>query len=999
MDCSYMPERDKLCQLLKSCSHYFAILLGRFPEYEEWLYKKLSRRFTVTELYKSLSEKLALPDDRDISWIHLAKTLRSFKQQHFLRLGARNLLRMDSFSETVSQLSDLAITTLQTTLKILLEHPELWLPASSDLRTWNQAKDNIKLVILGMGKLGGRELNFVSDIDLLFLCDALSKDDARIAQEFLPKLTQNISRLLSDSIEGDRVFLVDLRLRPGGKDGELVPSLAYAVHYYLLEGKPWERLALIKAAPVAGDIALGNQFLAEVQPFVFRRFLDFQAIDEIKQMRDRMLKETPQDQPGPGYNVKLGKGGIREIEFLVQSLQLTYGGRKKSLRERNTLRCIEALKNEGLLKETEARSLSEAYIFLRELEHWVQLDENRQTHTIPKNPTAQQKLVQALGCSDYEELLNRLQNHTNVVRWHFERLFEVSDSTCGGIHDQDTLEEESHLRLGQCHSEALSAEGPKCRGTHPRRSLASLGMTRDNNTGMTRDNNTGMTRDSNIGMTRGSTAEVTRDSDTGMTRDGDIHSAVPSWLEETLGKDLARQVWDILVTPHRGSILVPQTEVRVKRWAQSVGKRPGFMKFLTSPKARENNVLEKTLSLVTRVPMMGELLIQIPSFAESFADETEDESHLCSHEIWKARANEILSDTHTFEDALMWLRRLKNERLIHIALWDINSNPPIKDLERELSLLADFFVQSTYKIVCSYVTNCDPESYPFVVAAMGRWGSFEMGYRSDLDLVFVYNPQQGKDGSEIPESVTRLIQRFVRLISMPLQEGPGYEVDMRLRPTGNYGPLVVTYSAWEEYYERKADIWEIASLLRFRPVIGHLEMVEKLKHRARDFCFQNRHFENVLKRLCELKVRIEEERTNEDENAIHIKLGRGGLVELEFWCQATAISRRVSSLNHPLSVTDSLPIVLELWQISESEKRELLRAYSVLRRLQHRIDLLGKNVEEFSREDLETLKLLGLWGKDADSEKYQDWHDIHRLRRSIRTRWEQLCHEKTGGKQ
>jgi hypothetical protein len=379
-----------------------------------------------------------------------------------------------------------------------------------------------------------------------------------------------------------------------------------------LEGKPWERLALIKAAPVAGDIALGNQFLAEVQPFVFRRFLDFQAIDEIKQMRDRMLKETPQDQPGPGYNVKLGKGGIREIEFLVQSLQLTYGGRKKSLRERNTLKCIEALKNEGLLKETEAKSLSEAYIFLRELEHWVQLDENRQTHTIPKNPTAQQKLVQAIGCSDYEELLNRLQNHTNVVRWHFERLFEVSDSTYGGIHDQDTLEEESHLRLGQCHSEALSAEGPKCREPHPRRSLASLGMTRDNNTGMTRDGN--------AGMTRGSTAEVTRDSDTGMTRDGDIHSTVPSWLEETLGKDLARQVWDVLVTPHKGSILVPQTEVRVKRWAQSVGKRPGFMKFLTSSKARENNGLEKTLSLVLyRFHILQKVLLTKPKMNPIFA--------------------------------------------------------------------------------------------------------------------------------------------------------------------------------------------------------------------------------------------------------------------------------------------------------------------------------------------------------------------------------------------
>ncbi|MEJ5300588.1 MAG: hypothetical protein WHS38_06330 [Thermodesulforhabdaceae bacterium] len=912
----YVPEWERVCQLLTNCSRYFAILLRRFPEHEEWLRQKLSRRFAITELYKSLSEKLFPLPEKNL-WTHVAKTFRSFKQQHFLRLGARSLLQMDSFSETVSQLSDLAITFLQTALKILLDHPDLWLSGDKDIVIWEQARDRIKLVILGMGKLGGRELNFVSDIDLLFLYDAPSREEASIAQEFLPRLAQTLSLLLSDMIEGDRVFLVDLRLRPGGKDGELVPSLSYAVHYYLLEGKPWERLALIKAAPVAGDIGLGNQFLSEVHPFVFRRFLDFQAIDEIKKMRDRMLKETPQDQPGPGYNVKLGKGGIREIEFLVQSLQLTYGGRKKNLRDRNTLRCIEELKNEGLLKDSEAKALSDAYVFLRELEHWVQLDENRQAHTIPRDPISFQRLVQALGCSDTEELFNRLKTYTEVVRWHFERLFTASDNS----KDQDLPEKE------------LAPSYP----------------------------------------------------------------TLPPWLEESLGADLARQSWEILVGEQNSkdmpNYFSPLSETRLKRWAQSVEKRPGLLKFLASPKAKEKNVLAKALSLVTRTPLMGELLIQTPSLAESFTEDFESEHHICSHDVWKNRANEILLDTGTFEDALMWLRRLKNERLLHIALWDITFNPPIKDLEKELSLLADFFVQSTYRIVCSHVIKRSPESYPLIVAAMGRWGSFEMGYRSDLDLVFVYNPQQNEERSEIPEDVTRLIQRFIRLISMYLQEGPGYEVDMRLRPTGNYGPLVVTYPTWEEYYENRADIWEIASLLRFRPIVGDPNLAEKLRNKARDFCFQDRPIEKVLKRLCELKTRMEEERTNESENAIHLKLGRGGLVELEFWCQATAISGKIPEINHPLIVLDTLPVVLDLWQMSESEKKELLRAYSVLRKLQHRVDLLGKNVEEITEEDLDVLKKLGLWAEDADLEKYQDWNDIQRLRRSIHSRWKRLCHE------
>lgn len=902
-----ISDADKAYELLENSSRYFALLLRRFPEHREWLAQKLRHRFTTVELYKSLSTKIADLDGENL-WLRLAKTFRSFKQQHFLRLGARNLLGLDSFQETISQLSDLAVTLIQTALRVFLDHPHLWLP-SGDIDAWLKERANIRVVVIGLGKLGGRELNFVSDIDLLFLHHATSPESASVAQALLPRLAQHISRLFSDNIDGDRLFIVDFRLRPGGKDGELAPSLGYAVHYYLLQGRSWERLALIKATPVAGDVSLGNQFLSEVQPFVFRRFLDFQAIDEMRSIRDKMLRESPQEAPGPGYDVKLGRGGIREIEFLVQSLQLIYGGRVRSLREKNTLRCLELLKYEGLLSPSDARALNEAYIFLRNAEHWIQLQENRQTQVVPRDAAAQQMLARALGFTDPEKLFEQLAFYTNIVRHHFEKLFASGNT-------------ESDENLPYSEDEESQA------------------------------------------------------------------SSVFSWLEEAIGKEIATEILQLLKSDYTFANQPELVETPLKQWAQAISKRPGLLKFLTSPKAREYRAIEKAVFTVVHIPLMKGLLVQVPSIVESFA---EDGDHLRDHQTWKNQAEEILNDCGSLEDALLWLRRLKNERMVHIALWDVKHNPPLRNLEMELSLLADFFVRSTYRLVCSHVLRSTPEDYPLVVAAMGKWGSYEMGYRSDLDLVFVYNPENGEDESRIPEQTTRLIQRFVRLLSITLQDGPGYEVDMRLRPTGNYGPLVVTLTTWENYYREKADIWEIASLLRFRPVVGPTKLAEKLHGKARQFCFQNRSLEAVMKRLCELKSRMEEERARETQTNLNIKLGRGGLVELEFLCQAAVLTEPRIKRQHPLATLDTLPLALEFWRVPEVERQELQRAYIKLRRLGHRFDLLGKTGDEFTPKDFEILKQLGLWSKDQQTEKYQDWGDIKRFRRCIRFRWDKVC--------
>ena len=239
-------------------------------------------------------------------------------------------------------------------------------------------------------------------------------------------LTHRLSRLMSDQFEGDRVFQVDFRLRPSGKEGVLVPSMSGAIEHYLLHGRAWERQMLLKCRPVAGERSEGNAFIREVRPFVFRRFLDFQALSELKQMRNRVLDEAGRFRPeARGYDVKLGIGGIREIEFLVQSMQLVYGGRKPELEEPNTLRCLEKLSGLGLLPQETAADLKASYIFLRNVEHRVQLDQNRHTQRLPLSEEGRMRLTLAMGFEDDERaFLKALSSHCHIVHTEFRKLFE-----------------------------------------------------------------------------------------------------------------------------------------------------------------------------------------------------------------------------------------------------------------------------------------------------------------------------------------------------------------------------------------------------------------------------------------------------------------------------------------------------------------------------------------------------------------------------------------------
>lgn len=906
---------------IRESSQYLATLLRRRPEFQDWLWTRnnLRRRYPLTELYRDLQQAVC----KAASFQDVQRAFREFKQRHFLRIGGRDLLGWADLAETTAQISDLARVTLQVGLEALSEHPEWW-NQEGEQEAWRRAKQNMRLIVMGLGKLGGNELNYVSDVDILFLCDSPENRSFEASEDLIPvnRLCQWLMRLLSDQVEGDRVFQVDLRLRPQGKDGPLVSSLSGAAEHYLFHGRAWERQMLLKARPVAGDRSLGTAFLNEVRPFIFRRFLDFQALDEMRAMRDRILKEAPRPRPGwEHFDVKLGVGGIREIEFLVQSFQLIYGGRHPELEEPNTLRCMDHLNQLRLLPAGTLDELREAYLFLRRVEHWVQLDQNRQTQKLPQSKEALTRLSLALGFEgDTKKFLERLENCCAAVNRHFKSLFgatpqpessrsEVSESSEKREALPDLLQElfpESYSRL-QVHLRAF-----------------------------------------------------------------------PSFLGQLISEELHPYL------RLKDQSIPEQILLRMEKYFSQVRRRPGLVKLFDSPAPWLRDVCRG----LAQSRMVSDLLSHQPGLVEgiaTWAGECPDAK------IWEEAGRRILERYEGYEEVVEWIRRLKNERLLQLALADLRGTLSRERLEEGLSDLADFVIRQTYESIRK--SKAFGPDLSLAILTLGKLGSREMNYLSDLDLVFVYQPGRGESEDQIPQEVIRLIQRIMRMLSTPLQEGPGYEVDARLRPTGNYGPLAVTRNAWTDYYAHQADLWEIQALLRLRAVAGNKELGQQIESKAKDFCYQEHDSSVVRLRICHLRGRMELERSKEGPNTVDLKLGLGGLADLEFLAQGHQL---IFGYKEPelrdRNTGRVLNTVMKKRSHSEHPLHDLTDAFGTLRCLEHRLHLYGNlSTSRLNREQFEAMCHLGLLPPKQEHFPLEDWQDLLLLRRRVRQDWQEFC--------
>jgi glutamate-ammonia-ligase adenylyltransferase len=744
--------------------------------------------------------------------------------------------------------------------------------------------------MLGMGKLGGQELNYSSDVDVLFLYgeegevfkESPAKKKAQRAtmsnRQFFNKLAEafiaEVSRVTPDGM----LFRIDLRLRPEGDAGPLCRSLESYENYYTEWGQTWERMMLIKARGVAGDESLAAEFLEMIQPFRFPPSLSADVLREVAAVKDRIEKEVV-GADELERNVKLGRGGIREIEFIAQSLQILHAGKLPFLQTAQTLPCLAKLARYKLLAEEETQQLDAAYRFLRDVEHRLQMEENQQTHTIPTDRPAQLRLARLMGFASLAEFEAARQMHTGNVRRVYDRLLkaELPPAPAGLPPEFDGAEEEwKRLLAAYSFRDPETAfrllkefaEGPGYVHVSPHTTelarqliLKFLALCPQNKSAVHSPKST-------------------------------VHGSKPKVSSPSA----------ILSDPDR-------VVTRLDSFIEAYGTRTALFEMWHGNPA----AFELMLLLFDRSEFLAEAAIRDPDLIDDFV--------AGGRLRQRKMAPEVLKDLrHGLEDKdqFFWLRRYHEAELMRLGLRDILGLADFEQNLAELSALADACLQYALEVV---MRKNKIRSPPFVVIGLGKLGGCEIDYGSDLDLLFVTDAR----AKELPK-LQRLAVEVKELLSRRTEQGMVFHTDARLRPDGEKGLLVNTLAAYEEYYRQRAQLWEIQALTRTRPVAGNFALGEKFQKLAATLTNFSRvsKIKNRRGELCEpptqsgrrgtppsetknaaglpacftpdwkrqihqMRLRIEKERTPRDQDDLAIKTGRGGLMDAEFIAQALCL--------------------------------------------------------------------------------------------------------------
>jgi glutamate-ammonia-ligase adenylyltransferase len=851
--------------------------------------------------------------------------LRRFKQREMLRIAARDLARLSHVVEITREISDLADACLDAVWRICRQQftERFGRPFHQDAEgNWQRTE----FCVLGMGKLGGQELNYSSDVDVLFLhSDEGEVFKATPAKKKMPRATMSnrqffnklaeafiaeVSRVTPDGM----LFRVDMRLRPEGDAGPLCRSLESYENYYTEWGQTWERMMLIKARGVAGDESLAAEFLEMIQPFRFPPSLSADVLREVAAVKDRIEKEVVGEDELE-RNVKLGRGGIREIEFIAQSLQILHAGRLPFLQTAQTLPCLAKLAQYKLLAEEEAQQLDAAYRFLRDIEHRLQMEENQQTHTIPTDRQAQLRLARLMGFKSLAEFETARQTHTGNVRRVYDKLLK-SDAP-----------QSAHMVLP-----------PEFDGAEAEwQSLLAAHSFRDPETAF----------------------RLLKEFAEGP---GYVHVS-PHTTE------LARQLIlkFLALCPKAKSKVSPPAAIlsdpdrvvtRLDSYLEAYGSHAALLEMWHGNPA----AFELMLLLFDRSEFLAEAAIRDPDLIDDFVAGGRLRQRKMAPEILKDLRHG-LDD----EDQFLWLRRYHEAELMRLGLRDILGLADFEQNLAELSALADACLQYALEVV---MRKNKIRTSPFVVIGLGKLGGCEIDYGSDLDILFVTDAK----AKELPK-LQRLAVNMMELLSRRTEQGMVFHTDARLRPDGEKGLLVNTLAAYEEYYRQRAQLWEIQALTRTRPVAGNLALGEKfqgLVARLTDFskvaqasrlpetkssrsrrdvcatlpaCFTP----DWKKKIHQMRLRIEKERTPHGQDDLAIKTGKGGLMDAEFIAQALCLENGWPEANtlralerardavgvQPLGcVPPKAALKRELQPLAREDFDKLLENYRKLRRVE-----------------------------------------------------------------
>ncbi len=879
--------------------------------------------FADLEIEKSRSETgmlLALKaiTPAGIDYAALLPLLRRFKYREMLRIAARDLGGLAPLEEVTAELSALAAATLQ----IACEASRALLVAEHGLPLLAENGNEAELAILGMGKFGGRELNFSSDIDLIYFYSSDRGETSGIPDgsgcvkgvislhSFFVRQAEMITRAMSQVTEDGFVFRVDLGLRPEGKGGDMAVSLHSAEVYYELWGQSWERAAMLKARAVAGAIPLGEELLKKLEPFIHRRYLDYNLIEDMMAMKKKIDASLARKLEGE-YNIKLGRGGIREIEFFIQALQLVYAGKNPQLREKNSLKSLRLLEEGGLVAAEDCSLLADAYRFLRTVEHRIQVVQERQTHNLPQKEEEFLALARRSGFTTFDAAARfraELERHRTNVSSIYGKLFLSRD---------EKLKEEVAPEIYLFFDKNADADILKDMLAERRFKNVDAGYEH-----------------------------------LLLLRDGPprAHLTERAYrLLEKLGPPLLQEIF---ASPDPDMAMT-----NLERFLYAVGSRSTIYALL----AENREVLKLIASLFGMSEFLSKIFIGHPELLDSMVARTLA-SAFKDGEVMMQELAAMLAQAADFEERLDVLRRYRHEEFLRIGMNDIYGKLGQTEIATQLTTLADACLDAACRIARQELQRfgsprCgngegSEQSAEFAVIGMGKMGGMELNYHSDLDIIYIYDHQGYTDGAKQisnHEYFAKLGQKIIMILTTQTREGYVYKLDTRLRPSGNAGPLVTSLDSFKSYHHSEAQVWERQSLTKARVVLGGDVLTAGINDIIRHTVYGFSTDDSVRGEIHRLRMRMENEIARESKGNYNIKTGRGGMVDVEFIVQYLL-------LKHGHSVPEirsnntliALKSIRGAGIIPGNDCETLLSGYKFLRRLEDRLRI----VHDYSMNDL-----------------------------------------------
>ncbi len=852
----------------------------------------------------------------------LSEILRRYRRREMVRIAWRDLAGHADLQETTADLSALADACIDGALEHLHRwHCELWgTPHSLD-------GEPQRMVVLGMGKLGARELNFSSDVDLIF---SYAEDGetrggrGATNQEFFVKLGQALIRSLDATTAYGFVFRVDMRLRPFGEASALAISFDAMEDYYQVHGREWERYAMIKARVVAGDREAGKELLSRLKPFVYRKYIDFGAFESLREMKALIAREV--QRKGMDDNIKLGAGGIREVEFIGQAFQLIRGGREPSLQIRPILPVLQRLHEQGQLPPFVVEELTAAYIFLRNSEHRLQEFAEQQTHKLPGDDLGRLRLAFGMGFTDWPSYDKALKGHRRRVHEHFEQVFAAP---------QTDHAESDELDLRGVWQDALGESA----------SLAALEQ---------------------AGF--GDTAEALRLLQA-------QHRSRAYLNMSAQGRNRMDQLMPLMLGAVGATEEPDRTLQRVLQLVEGIGRRSAYIALLVeNPMA-----LSQLVRLCAASPWIGTQLGRNPHLLDELLDPRSlylpPRGAAIREDIQRRLAH---LDPEDMEGQMEVLRRIKQAAVLRVAAADIVGAVPLMVVSDHLTEIAEAMVEAAFDLAWQHLTarhgrpHCGDNRVcdrGFAVIAYGKMGGIELSYGSDLDLVFLHSEAQGSgstDGDRPVENgvfYARLAQRMIHILNTPTPAGILYEIDTRLRPSGASGLLVSNVDAFADYQRQHAWTWEHQALVRARFICGDAGIAEAFGRIRAEILGRSRDEEKLRTEVREMREKMRSQLSKAEAGKFDLKQDPGGIADIEFMVQYGVLAW---AHDHPelLQFSDNIRL-LELLAgcglMASADSELLCDAYRGFRRRVHRLTLQEQKAvvdgQEFANERETVLRL------------------------------------------